>query len=153
MRYRQMIFSVSIALLLLSPLTAHSDDADDLKASVEQVVLAIQNRDLDGIAASTHDNWIGYVGPTPFPVDGKAAQRQMWQGIFANTERFALTPINRKYRVTGTTGVVIGYTRIGVKPKDGPARTVFVRHMSIWAKEDGKWLAVATHTSRIPSGN
>jgi hypothetical protein len=71
----------------------------------------------------------------------------------ASPESVTVTPINPQFRVIGTTGVVSSHLAIALKPKDGPMTTMFVYYIGTLAKSDGKWLLVAEHASRLPSGN
>lgn len=89
----------------------------------------------------------------PFAVDGKAAFRQGARVLFNQTESMTMTPINPQYRGIGTTGLVWSHNAFTVKPKDGPMQTTFIRFTATYAKIDGKWLVVAEHLSRIPSGD
>ena len=124
-------------------------DLDDLKAAIAQVIEAINTRNLDLFMASMHDEVKFFLPASPFPLDGKAAVRESYKAMFANSEHTALT----QYRVIGTTGVSWGHMAITVKPKDGPLHTNFIRFTWTFTKANGKWQRVATHLSQIPSGN
>ncbi len=153
MLYTRTVLAVVMALLLITPLTAHSDEVDDLQAAYEQLIAAINKQDLDGLMALFHDQWMGFGANAPFPTEGKAAARQGWQTLFNDTERTPVTPMNMQYRVIGHTGHVIGHVMAAFKPQDGPVQTTFLRLLGTWTKVDGKWLVVATHLSYIPPGN
>ncbi|MBI3245939.1 MAG: nuclear transport factor 2 family protein [Deltaproteobacteria bacterium] len=84
---------------------------------------------------------------------GKAAARQVLQTLLANHESIARTPINPQFRVIGTTGLAWGHVAVNFKPKDGPLHRTFTRYLWTYAKIEGKWLLVASHISRIPTGS
>ena len=142
-----------MALFLITPLTAHSEDVDDLQTAYEQLIAAINNQNLDALMALFHDPYLRFGPSSPFLEEGKAAARQSFQALFNNYESTSATLMNMQYRVIGTTGVVMGHVRAAFKPKDGPMQANFGRVLSTWTKVDGKWLVVATHLSNIPSGN
>ncbi len=127
-------------------------DIDDLKATFEGAIAAINRRDLDAWAALWDDGAMRFGPFSPFPADGAAALHQEFQGLFAVHESVNLTPINPQYRVFGNTGVAWGHYVLMLKPKDGPARIEFLRYTDTLTKANGKWLFVAIHMSRIPSG-
>jgi uncharacterized protein (TIGR02246 family) len=127
-------------------------DLDELKAAFEQATAALNRRDLEAFVSLHHDHIVFFANDAPFAVDGKAAFRQAWQALFANTESITITPINPQYRVLGTTGVIWMHTAAAVKPKDGPLRTSFSRFTLTYTQAEGKWLLVAVHGSAIPSG-
>jgi ketosteroid isomerase-like protein len=128
-------------------------DIDDLKTATAQVVEAMNSRNLEAFAANLHDEVTFFLPTSPFWLDGKAAVRESYRGMFANSEETSLSLINPHHRVIGATGLAWGHLAITVKPKDGPLTRNFLRFTWAFAKEGGKWLRVATHLSRIPSGN
>ena len=127
-------------------------DIDDLRATFEQAVAAINRRDLNEYSALWHEQIVAFPPFSPFPVDGKAAVRQLAEANFANVESGSLMPINPQCRVIGTTGLAWGHAALSLKPKDGPLRTVFIRYTWTFAKTDGQWREVAVHGSLMPSG-
>ena len=128
-------------------------DIDDLKAAFEQFVGAYNAQNLDAWAALCHDNVVSFQPFSPFPVDGQVALRQVHQTTLANSESASATHINPQFRVIGTTGVVWAHSALVFKPKDGPLTTVFARSTFTFAQSDGRGLMVASHISRLPSGN
>ena len=128
-------------------------DIDELAATFEQMVAAINRRDANAYSAFWHDQIVAFPPFSPFAVDGKATLRQLAEANFANAESLTFTPINPQCRVISNTGIVWGHTALALKPKDGPLRTVFVRFTFIFAKSDGQWREVAVHASLMPSGN
>jgi ketosteroid isomerase-like protein len=128
-------------------------EVDDLKATVEQLTAALNKRDLDAWSSIAHDQMVVFNAISPFPVDGKAAQRQVYQTIFNNTESLTSTLLNFQYRVIGETGIVWGHMMFAVKPKDGPMQVSYGRALGTYTKVEGKWRLVAVHLSAIPLGN
>jgi uncharacterized protein (TIGR02246 family) len=128
-------------------------DIDDLKATFEQVIAALNKRDAEALSAFCHDQIVFFPPFSPFPADGKTTFRQFTQMFFANHEAVTVTPINSQFRVIGNTGLVWSHLALAYKPKDGPLQTTFARETVTYVKSDGKWLAVAGHISRIPSGD
>ena len=126
---------------------------DELVGTFEQVVAAINRRDAAAYSGFWHDQIVAFPPFSPFPVDGKAALRQIAEANFANAESFSLTPINPQCRVIGDTGIVWGHIAVALKPKDGPQRAMFNRFTFVFAKVDGQWREVAVHGSALPSGS
>jgi ketosteroid isomerase-like protein len=128
-------------------------DIDDLAATFEQVVAAINRRDATAYSSFWHDQMVVFPPFSPFAVDGKATLRQLAEANFAQVERSTFTPSNPQCRVIGNTGIVWGHMSLALKPKDGPLRATFNRFTFIFAKVDGKWQEVAVHASQLPSGS
>jgi ketosteroid isomerase-like protein len=145
--------AVGLLSLFFTSLPAWSDDMDDLKATFEQMIKALNTRDLEALLALSHEQSVSFGVTTPFAIDGKAASRQANQASFTNNESIMNTPINPQFRVIGSTGLCWGNMATAFKPKDGPLQTVYVRYLWTFVKENGKWLRVANHLSRMPSGN
>jgi ketosteroid isomerase-like protein len=128
-------------------------DIDELAATFEQAVTAINRRDLGAYSALWHDQIVAFPPFSPFAVEGKATLRQMAEANLANVESANLTPINPQCRVIGTTGLAWGHAALTLKPKDGPMRSVFIRYSWTFTKVDGQWREVLVHGSLLHSGN
>ncbi len=128
-------------------------DIDDLQATFEQIVGAINHRDANAYSSHWHEQIVAFPPFSPFPIDGKAALRQLAEANFANAESVSFVPINPQCRVIGSTGIVWGHTALSIKPKDGPLTTTFARFTFVFVKAEGKWLEAAVHVSQLPSGN
>ena len=141
---------VTFGLFLSTP--ALATDVDDLKATFEKAVKAYNSHD-EVFFTMVDDQAVIFNPSTPFAVDGKAAYQPATNSVWAATESVVFSPVNPQYRVIGSTGIAWGHYAISVKPKDGPMETNFGRYTVIFSKSGGKWLAVASHYSAIPSGN
>lgn len=150
---RHTLLAFAIFSVLCAPTVVRSADVDDVKAAFEQGVKAINALDVDGFMALAHDQSVTFGAASPFPTDGKAAQRQALQNAVNNRESQTFTPVNPQFRVIGTTGIAWGNASIAIKPKGGPLETHYLRYTIVFAKADGKWLRVATHLSWMPAGN
>src|SRR5947209_18785237 len=83
-------------------------DIDDLKATFEQIVGAINRRDANAYSSHWHEQMVAFPRFSPFPIDGKATLRQLAQANFPNSERVSFTPINPQCTRIGTTALVRG---------------------------------------------
>ena len=146
------ILGCALVLVLLASTPVLGADVDDFKAAFNKAVKDYNSRD-DAFFASMHEQAAVFNPGMPFAIDGKAAYEKAMRRSWAATESSTFKPINPQFRVIGNTGVTWGHYAIANKPKGGPMRTAFGRYTIIFAKSGGKWLAVATHYSPIPSGN
>ena len=151
--YRAMILAGLFGAFLLVPMAVRGDDVAELKATFEQNTAALNKHDLDAYMAFWHEEVVVFGPIAPFPVEGKAALRQLTQAVFTNTESATWTVINPQYRVIGSTGVVYFYDAAAIKPKDGPLQSHVRRVTAVWTKLDSKWVGVAVHVSPIKVGN
>ena len=151
--YRRAVFMVILLASFFAPSAGRGAEVDDLKATFEQGIAAVNKRDLDAASVFWHDQIVSFGLHSPFPMDGKAAMRQFFQTVLDNTESSTVTPINFQYRVIGDTGIAWGHIRTRYKPKDGPMHVTFGRELITYTKVDGQWRVIAVHVSLIPSGN
>ena len=126
-------------------------DIDDLNATFQQVVAAINHRDAAAYSNFWHEQIVAFPPTSPFPVEGKATLRPMAEANFAQAESVTFSPINPQCRVIGSTGIVWGHTALTRKPKDGPLATLFARFTFIFVKSDGQWREAAVHVSQLPT--
>lgn len=153
MNSKRAILLSAILVWLCSPPAARGGDVESLKTAFEQDVKALTSLNLDMLMAATHEEIVLYGSSSPAPVEGKEAYRQYYQQAFANAESLSLTPHNPQFRVIGTTGIVWGLSTNATKLKNGSITTYAIRYIFTYAEVDGKWLRVAVHSSRPPTGN
>jgi len=146
------ILGCVLALILLGATPAPAADVDDLKATYEKAVQLYNNQD-DAWFMAMHDKSISFHPTAPFALDGNAQIKQNIKRFWGTMDSTVFSPVNTKYRVIGSTGLVWGHYAFANKPKDGGVRTSYGRFTMILAKSDGKWLAVSSHYSALPSGN
>lgn len=148
------LFAFALLAALAVPCTARGADIDDLKAAHEASVKALNARDAQGWAAGFYEWEIRFAATDPFPTDRERASLApgMQEG-YAVLESRTTTPVNLQYRVIGNTGLVWGYHRDTLKPKDGQLQSYLARCLLVYVKTDGKWLRAASHFSAMPSGN
>jgi len=132
------------------PSVGRGAEVDDLKTAVEQLIGALNKKDLDAWAPLVHDQAVGFGLIAPFPADNKAALRQGCQGLCTSMESFTIVPLNWQYRTVGDTGSAWGHVMVTYKPKDGPVRIMWGREVMTWTKVGGKWQMVTVHASPIP---
>jgi ketosteroid isomerase-like protein len=101
---RQVILVCGLLAALGIPSVGHSAEDDDLKTTAERLIAALNKGDLDTWSTLVHEQAVGFYAFSPFPVEGKAALRQNFQGLLSTTESLTITPLNFQYRVIGDTG-------------------------------------------------
>ena len=146
------ILGCVLALILLGSTPVLGADVDDFKAAFNKAVKAYNSRDI-AFFATLQDQAVIFSPDVPFAVDGKAAYEQSIKAFWATREISTFKPVNPNFRVIGSTGVAWGHFAFANKPKDGGMETSFGRYTVVFAKSGGKWLAVTSHYSPIPSGN
>jgi len=151
-RLSRRVVLLSILLTELGvPSLVRSADVDDLKATAEGLIGALNKGDLDTWATLVHEQAVSFYAISPFPVERKAALRQNFQGLLSTIESLTITPLNFQYRVVGDTGYTWGHVVIALKPKDGPLRISWARELMTYAKVGGKWQMLTVHVSAIPA--
>jgi len=148
---KRALFLWVLLTVLCIPSIIRSAEIDDLKAIAERLIAALNKGDLDTWATLVHEQAVGFYAFSPFPVEGKAALRQNFQGLLSTTESLTITPLNFQYRVVGDTGYTWGHVVIAFKPKDGPLRISWARELMTYTKVGGKWQMVTVHVSAIPA--
>jgi len=143
-----LLFFVGFSLLSQ---TVSADDLDDLKATTQRYANAWNTRDLDTILEIEDAPGFGYSTAFPRPLIDKEQLRKAYARYFEMMELLRVTTYKDEYRVIGNTGLVWGLYSQTTKQKNGPLRTVYLRHASTYVKSEGKWKLVLYHRSLIPS--
>jgi uncharacterized protein (TIGR02246 family) len=149
---RQVLLAIALSALLFAPSAVRGDDIADLKATFDQATAALNKQDLDALLVFYHDDYTGFGVTALFLIKGKGALRAVLQPLFATRESTTIIPFDPEYHVIDSTGVVQSYFAATVKPKGGPAATSSARASLTYVKTNGRWLLVASHLSRLPSG-
>ena len=132
------LVSLVIVLVTVSvPAIRRGADIDELKTAVEQLIGALNKKNLDAWSPSVHDQAVGFGLISPFPANSRAALREGFQGLFASMESFTLVPLNWQYRVVGASGYAWGHGMVRFKPKDGPTRMLWGREIMTWTRWEG----------------
>ena len=153
MLYKRIALVTVLGLVLFAPVTARSGDVEDLKASFEQWVQALNALDLNALSVLEHEQIVSIGANAPFPVDGKKTVQQGFQMLFGSLESLSIKPLNPQFRIIGDTGLVWDTYAFTAKPKDGPLKTSYGRATFDYTKTGGKWLLVERHLSWLPPGN
>jgi hypothetical protein len=114
------------------------------------MINALNARPQDLNAAFTIE--VRFTPTDPFAIDTEKASRSTEPGNYPLDFRNT-TAVNLQYRVIGNTGLVWGYHRDAIKPKDGQLQSYLHRALLVYVKVDGRWLRAATHQSAVPNGN
>jgi ketosteroid isomerase-like protein len=145
------ILTFAVIALLVAPPAARGDDVDDLKATFEQELKALNSRDFNAYVANVHDRVILFGIFPPFELEGIEAYRQRYYTLFTTHQSVTFTPLTPQFRVIGNVGVAWGHDRVELKPKDGPTQIYAGRYTFVYTKADGKWVRVVAHASPEPT--
>jgi ketosteroid isomerase-like protein len=148
---KRVVLVCGLLAALCVPAVGRGAEVDDLKAVAERLIAALNKGDLNTWATLVHEQAVGFYAFSPFPVEGKAALRQNFQGLLSTTESLVITPLNFQYRVIGNIGYTWGHVVVAFKPKDGPLRISWAREIMTYTKVGGKWQMVTVHVSAIPA--
>ena len=150
---KRLIISFAVLALLIVSNLAFGDDLDDLKAADDRHFKAFAARDAATFSAMAHPELVAFARNAAFALPNRELSIKSLQDWFATLESLSITPIDYQYKVIGNTGIVWGYNIVTYKPKDGSQQTYQQRQTSTWIKSGGKWLALLSHASAIPSGD
>jgi ketosteroid isomerase-like protein len=153
MTYRRVIFAYGIVIFLCFSSLTYGQDLDDLKASFNAEIEALDSRNLDAAVALVHDGIVLFSLFSPFPVDGKDEFRQAIQEYFANYEQATFAPSNPQFHIVGNTGIAWGYYQLSAKLKDGPSGYFHGRYLFTYTQSEGKWLMISLHVSPLAAAS
>jgi ketosteroid isomerase-like protein len=123
---------------------------DTLKATFEQMIAAYSARDLDGLAAHAHDEIIFLGVLAPVHVEGKGPLRALFRNVFDTYSYVRLTPLDPRFQVTETIGLVWGSMMLEIEPKRLERTTLYLRFSCTFGNFAGTWRLINMHTSWMP---
>jgi uncharacterized protein (TIGR02246 family) len=140
---KRTFLSLTAAAFLFTALPALAGDVEDLQATFEQAVKALNSRNLEGFLATVHPQGLSFYscGPTSGK-QGREACEQDWQQFFSKTGSANFKTDDFKFRVIGNTGLVWGKYTVSVQPKSGPPKSYAGRFSLVYTKTEGKWMIV-----------
>jgi len=144
---------VGALMLLCQP--AIADDLDDLKATHQKLIMAINTGDVETMFAMMDDKVVrlGSNDGVPHALQNKEFKEQIKHGYMKwfethLTQHFWYKP---DYRIIGNTGLVWGLLEWNVINKtSGLVQRSHLKGSCTYVKSDGKWILVLTHDSSIP---
>jgi ketosteroid isomerase-like protein len=123
---------------------------DTLKATFEQMIAAYSARDLDRLAAHTHSDVIFLGVLAPVHVEGKAPLRSLFRNFFDTHSYVQLTPLDPRFQVTETIGLVWGSMMLEIEAKRLERKTLYLRFSCTFGNFADKWQLINMHTSWMP---
>ena len=142
---------VLTAFMLLSQ-SALADDLADLKAAHEGLVKAWNTGDLDTFFEIWQDGGIWLPTSQAFPIVTNSALGKQMFSKWLETHYSRETWYKVDYRVIGDVGLVWGVrTSIAIIKATGTGKRTFEKESLVFIKSEGKWRAVMSHSTPIPS--
>ena len=142
---------------LLAPAVSLSADHEDLKATHEQLVSALNEGDANAVIGMFDDGAVGFFQNNALPWDlsqiGKLQFQEAITGFFDNADSFKIGVANTQFRVNGDVGFVWGIGEMTMKPIDGQQQVLHYRATWTYVKSAGDWVVASWHVSRIPSSS
>ena len=152
MKSRFVIAIMVIAVLIFFSQAAIADDLADLKATHQRFNKAWNTGDLDTFFEIWQDGGIWLPASQAFPMVTNSAMGKQFFGKWLETHFSRSQWYKVDYRVIGDTGLVWGVTiNDTIVKATGLGKRVFVKETIVFVKSDGKWKAVMSHETPIPS--
>ena len=152
MHYRFSILFVVIAALLFISQPAIADDLADLKAAHQMFQKKWNAGDVAGAFEFLQDGAIWAPDSLAFPIVTKSALGIQMFTKYLETHIYRYNWNKVDYRVTGDTGFVWGVrTRDLIIKATGAGKRSFLKTTLVFMKFEGKWKAVMSHDTPIPS--
>ena len=145
------ILIACVALLLIAP-GASADDLDEIRASFEGAVAALNGGNLDGFLDTVHDDALSFYscGPTSGK-QGREACALDWELFFNTTTDARFETKSTEYRIVGAVGFAYGEYALSVNYNGQGRQTVHEgQYTMTYTKVDGEWRIAMQHNT--PAG-
>lgn len=152
MRIRISILVIVVGVFMILTQPAIADDLADLKAAHQMYDKAWNTGNVAGAFEIWQDGGIWIPSMYAFPiVTNSAAGIQMFTR-WLETHIFRYSWYKVDYRIIGDTGLVWGVMTTNVIVKaTGTGKRGFYKSSLVFVKSEGKWEAVMSHSTPIPS--
>jgi uncharacterized protein (TIGR02246 family) len=144
---------VACAAVLLVVPTALANDLDEIQASFEGAVAALNAGNLDGFLDTVHEDALSFYscGPTSGK-QGREACALDWQLFFNTTTGARFETDSTEYRIVGDVGFAYGEYTLSVNYNGRGRQTVHEgRYTMTYTKVSGVWRIAMQHNT--PSGD
>ena len=131
---------------------AIADDLADLKAAHQKFVKAWNAGDMDTAFEIWQDGGIWLPSSRGFPVVTNSAMGKQMFNKWLETHIYWIDWHKVDYKVIGNTGLVWGLQTVGaINKATGMGKRYFSKSTLVFVKSEGKWQAVMSHDTPIPS--
>ena len=152
MKSRFVISLMVIAALMFISQPAIADDLADLKAAHQMYDKAWNTGDVAGVFEIWQDGAIWLSTSQAFPIVTNSARGIQMFTMWLETHIFRYSWYKVDYRVIGDTGLVWGVmTTNEIVKATGTGKRRFLKTSMVFMKSEGKWKAVMSHSTPIPS--
>ena len=141
--------ALGVLLTFFGVSASHGQSLESLKARFEADFAAFNAQDPAAFVANAHEELIFFGIISPFPVEGKKELQQVLTQYMADFGQVRLTPQGAAFHVSGNNGVAAGHFTLRSKRADGPYEYTHGRYTMTYTQENGQWVLVAMHFSRL----
>jgi ketosteroid isomerase-like protein len=152
MKSRFFIPLMVIAALVFLSQPVIADDLADLKAAHQMYDKAWNTSDVAAVFEVWQDGGIWIPVSYGFPIVTNSARGIQMFTMWLETHIFRYSWYKVDYRVIGDTGLVWGVmTTNEIVKATGTGKRRFLKTSMVFMKSEGKWKAVMSHSTQIPS--
>ena len=145
------LIMAKVALIFISQ-PAMADDLADLKATNDRFVKAWNTGDMNTFFEIWQDGGIWLPVSQAFPVVTNSAIGKQMFSKWLETHFSRETWYKKDFRVIGDVGLVWGVrTSTSIVKATGIGKRTFAKESVVFVKSEGKWKAVMSHSTPIPS--
>jgi uncharacterized protein (TIGR02246 family) len=147
---RLVLALATVLLVLVAPRPATADPKEDVAATTQAWIDAMNSRDPDRVVALYDPEAVLWGTVSPTIRETPEAIRDYYQTLPTLPPEFRGTLVDQHVRVYGDTAINSGtYTFATVV--DGRHATVQTRFTFVYRQRDGRWLIVEHHASAMPA--
>jgi len=149
-RHSFVLTALTVVAASVASSCSRPNDEADLNASVQQLVAAVNAKDLNGIMAyyTSDESLFVFDALPPRQYVGAAAYRKDWEGFLAAYPATIHAEVSDwKTEADGNLAYGRGVFRTGGPDKDGKPLDLTVRVTDVYRKINGKWLVIHEHVS------
>jgi ketosteroid isomerase-like protein len=154
MKIRLLSSLVVMGAFMLMSQPSMADDLDDLKATFQSHIKAMNSGDWQTASDGQYDGLISFSFTRAFPtvIRNKAQWVKLVTRWYEGMQTFRSTWYKPDFRVIGNTGLVWGLRTSVQQRKKGPIQTRFLKTSQTWVKTEEGWKIVMNHHTPLPAG-
>jgi ketosteroid isomerase-like protein len=155
MKIRLLSSLVVMGAFILMSQPSMADDLEDLKATFQSHIKAVNSGDWQTVSDGQYDGFISFSirQAFPTPVRNRAQWVKTLNRLKETWQTFRTTWYKPDFRVIGNTGLVWGLRTEVFQLKNGPVRTNFLKTSQTWVKTEEGWKIVVNHHTPLPPGS
>jgi len=130
----------------------HGDDRQRILDHIHGIFRAYIDKDRETIRATHTEDWTGFLGPSTRIERGIGDYMRHAETSLQSFDGTGYELLDTEIQFHGDVAIVFYVARYDLRDKDGAARSLMLRSIDLYRRQEGEWIQFGSHITPFPEG-